>query len=306
MSVFKLENAVAAKQERDNLIGHLVWYSVSECLIDRTTLRSYLKRVGLDEGYMPMEIRPSDAFRKATKLLEQKLAPTADPNIRCNYLVREMPVTKDEIERRLVVETVDSENRRLDYNPKAATFILEKKTWAFSYYAATYELEKVCRQVASDFEIFKTHHDSRAIRSMIYSMLANMAPINVRPSGGVYFIPIQYRLELEKMVSFVRLLGGQSEAWMMPVIDQREMRDMVRQKLVDHLRAQIKLMASVIKEHRSNSEAAAALEQGKRAIQDFVQYQQALDEELEDIQELTSLLKRQMQALLEQLAAQSN
>lgn len=299
--MFNVANAIAAvpREEQVPLIGHLVWYTISECLINRDDLRQHLRVAGLDERHMPPEIRPSDAFRKATKMLEQKLSSRNENAGRCNFLVRETAATKDEIERRLVVETVDAKNRQLNYDAAAAVMTLDKKTGSFSFYAAETEFEGFCSQAAAEFEVLKTHHDSRAIRSMIYSALSGMAPVIVRPSGGVYFVPVQFQDELKKLVEFIRLLGQNSEGWMMPVMDQADMRDMVRLKVKEHLEGQVSLMARTIKESHGKGDILAALEQGKSSLKSFSEYQKALNEELGEMKELTSLIARQMQTLVE-------
>ena len=50
----------------DNILGNLVWFSVSDMEILRDDLVKLAMNVGLPEKYVPAPIRPSDAFRRAT------------------------------------------------------------------------------------------------------------------------------------------------------------------------------------------------------------------------------------------------
>ena len=50
----------------ENILGNLVWFSVSDMEILRDDLVKLAMNVGLPEKYVPAPIRPSDAFRRAT------------------------------------------------------------------------------------------------------------------------------------------------------------------------------------------------------------------------------------------------
>jgi len=304
LSAFQVEQITVAKEEGDNLLGHLVWYTISECLIDRTTLRGYLSKVGLNEGFMPPEIRLPDAFRRATKSAEENRVPSANSKVFYNFLVREVTSNKEIVERALVIETVDSENKRLEYESNAVRFTLDKKVGTVAFRKNQAGISAKVDQVLVDYDIFKSHHDSRAIRSMIYNILSSLAPVSVRPSGGIYFIPIQHEETLRKLVDFISLLVGESEGWMIPVIDRNDMRDMVKEKLSDQLKTTISsLKKSITIENASVGKINNSIDEAKQIIQNFGSYQETLGSELEDMYELTNLIKLQVRKLADKLTA---
>jgi len=199
---------------------------------------------------------------------------------------------------------VDSENKRLEYESNAVRFTLDKKVGTVAFRKNQAGISAKVDQVLVDYDIFKSHHDSRAIRSMIYNILSSLAPVSVRPSGGIYFIPIQHEETLRKLVDFISLLVGESEGWMIPVIDRNDMRDMVKEKLSDQLKTTIRsLKKSITDDNASVGKINNSIDDAKQIIRNFGSYQETLGSELEDMYELTNLIKLQVRKLADKLTA---
>lgn len=297
-----VQNMAAVKDESiGSVLGYLTWYSISETQIKRDDLQNNLQRCGLDEGWMPPEIRIPDAFRKATKAVEKKRVPAGD-NTHQNYLVREVSSDKDHVQRNIVLEVVDAKGKRLDYLSDEAVIILDKKAGAITTEVKHGSLASDMVNRAIDlYNTFKDHHDARAIRSMVQNILRSMAPTPVRPSGGVYFVPIKYKNELDKLVGFLRCLPGESEGFMVPLIDNPDNRDMVRKKLNDYLKDTLRSLKDGLANPKLDKcNANILLDEAKRRLKDFKQYQELLTDEMSDMQELTTLIRAQMQSMLEQ------
>jgi len=296
-----IQNMAAVKDESiGGVLGYLTWYSVSETQIKRDDLLNNLRRCGLDEGWMPPKIRIPDAFRKATKAVEKKRVPGGDSTHQ-NYLVREVSSDKEHVQRNIVLELVDGKGKRLDYRSDEAIIILDKKDGTITTEVSQGSLASDMVNRAIDlYNTYKDHHDARAIRSMVQNMLRGMAPTPVRPSGGVYFVLINYKNELEKLNKFLHCLPGESEGFMVPLIDNLENRDMVRKKLNDHLKDTLRsLKDGLVNPKLDKSNANILLDESKRRLKDFKMYRELLSDEMTDIQELTSLIRAQMQTMLE-------
>jgi hypothetical protein len=302
MSAAVLKELAATHNVALGVLGHLTWYSISETQIKRDELLYNLRRCGLDEGWMPPEIRVPDAFRKATKAIERKKV-AAGENIH-NYLVREISSDKKHVQRNIVLEVVDVKGRRLHYEPEEAIMVLDKKTGTIMTHVKNQNslAAELANQASDLFNTFKDHHDARTIRSMVQNILRSMAPTPVRPSGGVYFVPVKYKEELEKLTTFLSNLPGESEAFMIPLINNPENRDMVRKKLNDHLKDTLRsLRDGLFNPKLDKSNASILLGEAKRRLQDFEEYKKVLADEMSDMQELIGLIQAQMLSIIEKV-----
>lgn len=191
-----LENVTAVHNEKEqNIIGYLTWYSIGEHLITRDELKQKLINAGLDEGWMPNEIRSSDAFRRATKEVETKKA-TAKSGVFENYIVREVYSDKNTVQRNVVCEVVDQNGKRLNYDSSSAVMTLDKDTDTMSALSNSTVAKELAEEAEKLFKVYKGHYPAQALRVMTMNIMKSMSPTPVRPHGGVYFIPqpIQKRL----------------------------------------------------------------------------------------------------------------
>src|SRR5690606_38538410 len=107
----------------EQILGHLMWFSVGKQLVKSDDLLVKLQQAGLEETWLPNPIRPMDAFRRATKEIETRLN-TSQAGVFENYLVREVSIDEKQIQRNIVIETVDQSGKRLDYDSQAAIITL--------------------------------------------------------------------------------------------------------------------------------------------------------------------------------------
>lgn len=298
-----LKELAVVRQETGEYLGYLVWYTVAETWIDREKLKNLLAKAGLGEEWLPREIRAVDAFRKATKQVEKKREVVGD-GIFCRYMMREVHCDLHSVTRHLVKEIVDSKGKRLDYNPNEAVLVLNKDTKTVEVEScANSKAQDICREILMLFEIFRTHHDARAIRSMIYNMLSQMAPTPLRPSGGVYFVPRDYEVLLKKMVAFLRSLGGRSEGFMAPLVDQRQYRDYIREKLQQYMEDTVANLARALKNgDPDRSDAVALVSAARQALSNYREYKKLLDDDLSEMRETALLIQRQVENLLQKVS----
>lgn len=300
-----LKNLAAVTKTGDQtILGDLVWYTIGEQLVPRNVLAYKLQNAGIDEGFMPAEIRIPDAFRRATTAVEKKRETGYEEGIIENYLVREVSSDTKHILRLIVRETKDAKGKRLDYEPNVARITLDKTAGYFTWTSEPGIPEEMCREAEELYSIFQTHHDSRSIRSMVYKILASMAPTPVRPSGGVYFVPFKFESELKKLVSFLQSLEGNSEGFQVPLINTTENKDMIRKKLHDHIKQTLENLAYGLKDPSINkSRANPLLSDAKGVLDSFTLYQETLSEELLDMMMMVDLIKKQMLTMVDKMSA---
>lgn len=230
-------NVVATEHEDGKQLGNIFWYSITgEVEITRDSLHETFDEIGIDESWLPNEIRPSDAFRRATRETQRKKVPTSNPNIYKNYLVREVYSGSDMIQRNIVVEIVDQSGKRLDYEPKATVMTLEKENNNFVIWVEDGEeyAGEMAKEAMNKFIKYIEYYSSQQLRVMVSKYLGSLAPTSVRSNGGVYFVPRNYRNDLKKL----EILCGElnSEGVSIPMLDTSDNRNIVLTRLENELK----------------------------------------------------------------------
>lgn len=297
----KLDNLAAVKTKEDSqqTIGYLTWYSVAAREYEKDEIMGALQIAGLSE-YAPNPIRVPDAFRRATKAVEVKREQVADTAYR-NILVREVAADKKIVQRNLVIEIVDPAGRRLSYNPEGAILILNRENETVQFSVLDESVRPYAEEAARLFEVFRTHYDDQTVRRIVQSVLQKLAPTPIRPSGGVYFVPRAHGVKLEALVSFLRALEG-CEGYKLPLIDLRETRDLVRAKLMEHMRATIDALKQALASEGINKNTIKAqVTEAKQLLDGLKAYEELLAEEMEKIHLMADIMRQQMDALIDRL-----
>lgn len=304
MSVDVRNLAATTDSTESGILGFLTWYTISERPILRDDIEKCLIQAGIDPNWMPPPIRIPDAFRRATSSVQRKRVPTDEPGVFENYLCRDVSSDKTHVQRNIVVEVVDIQGKRLDYRSEEAVIKLDKST---GQVLAEVEQNSRAADMVNDalvlFEMFKTHHDSMAIRMLALNYLKGLSPTSVKPSGGVYFVPEKYEVELEKLITFLESLPGESEAFMIPLINSKVNKDMVRKKLHDSLKDTLQDLKDGLTNNKMDKwHVNQLLDDAKRKVEAFREYQDLLKDELEDMDDVRKLIHRQMLKLVEKLS----
>lgn len=291
--------AAVQNEQQEGIIGHLMWYSVGNQLIRRDELERKLMAAGLDEGWMPNPIRTADAFRRATSEVQTKKA-TSQPGVFENYLVREVYSDKEMIQRNIVVETVDQKGKRLDYNSEATVLKLDKKTENFSVVSSSQTAEELAREAEQRFYLYRDHHSSQHIRTMLANILKSLAPTPVRPSGGVYFVPSSHEEGLRRLCQFAGSLEN-CEGFMVPLVNTMDNRQMVNQKLKDHFERIVKECGSASSGDLKKWQVKQIVEDARQAITDYKEYRNLVSDDFETMETYIGKLRVQVMRLMESL-----
>lgn len=301
----ELKNVAAVENgEKDQIIGHLCWYSIGEDNYEREELRKALLQNGFEEDDLPNEIRASDAFRRATKDIETKRVETKQEGVYKNYIVRNVSTNEKFIQRNIVEETVDSKGKKLSYKENEAIlfFNRDNENMSKAVIEAGGLAEELAEEACKLFEVYKTCHNGQAVRYMANDILKSMSPTPVRPSGGVYFIPAKHEDKLRRLVNLVSSLS-KGEAFMIPLIRTDENQDMLQRKLLEHLQSTLVSCQELAKQ---DSVPAAQFKmlanEAKRVISDMADYREIITEALDKMDSYQELIKGAIQALLDKAA----
>ncbi|MFS0815436.1 DUF6744 family protein [Lysinibacillus sp. 1P01SD] len=242
----KLDELVIVTDENEqNQLGFIFWYSVGQQIISTENLRQKAMDAGIEEAFLPKEIRISDAFRRATKEAEYKI--TVSDNLYQNILIREVHTDKDAVVRNVVIETVDKSGKKLDYIPQAGTIYLRRndsdavvgtvigEDSRVKDNGSLYEhINRTLREVRERFELYKTHHSAQQIRDLAVSILKSCNPIPLKKHGSIYFIPFDRRNELLSLIVFLESLDN-ANGYKVDVMNKADNRKMVSNSLMTYI-----------------------------------------------------------------------
>ncbi|MGB9661367.1 MAG: DUF6744 family protein [Moorellaceae bacterium] len=309
--------AVDGKEYNIKFLGQLLWFTITDLRVTLEQLKGAFRRTGIDESYLPKPINPRDAFRKASTMAEVKGYPLGEGK-KLNLLVREVKQEKDLIIRQLVREVVDAKNVRLEYLPVAKLELSGEKGEHLEIRDMIngknlYPIErKTLDNICVNYEREKENYNGQNVRDIIMRVLRNCNPVAVRPSGGVYFVPKQYRPTVDSLKELVRLLNTHKvttyncEMWSVPVVDAEEQRAMVRQNLEEQVMAESKALleelADLLKAEHIKIRTKTAqkyIEQVRTLAQMVREYEDLLDTKITTVKANLDLVKAQAMALLE-------
>jgi hypothetical protein len=302
-AALKNQSIVATKQSQEGTIGDLFWYSIGSQLIERQELTTKFNDAAMDYSWLPNEIRISDAFRRATREIQRKKVPTSDTKVFLNFLTREVYSDSDSIQRNIVIEQVDQSGKRLDYNSTATVIQFDKKDVSIKIMAQDGEdqARDLAEEAKERFYQYTKFYAAQNLRVMVAKILSSFAPTQVRPNGGVYFVPKTYHDDLTKLTTLVNLLEN-SEAYTIPLFDTKDNRGMVNRKLHEEMISVLKGCDSILyADTVPPSKIKEAIDEAKRVANTFKTYQSVVSLDIEVLNESLLKLKEKSMTLVKKL-----
>ena len=279
-----LSDYVEAAQEQDTL-GSIVMYTVRGGVPQNLIEQQFLL-CGLDSKFLPKKIQPSDAWKKATKIVDdvtytydaskQQSWPSSGTvtATRARLMVRNVTSDNIEIERHVVREIVDAKDRTLSHD------VVLKLIYRFAdhsmYVQPQYDpiltpqyeidqLQAVEQDIRTAYEHHKEHLDGNALRYIIRNYIKSLHAVPVR--DGVYFVADSQADELSALQKFTRAIG--SRIYTVPLLDNDdEHREMVREAFITQSEQD---MYSLIKQVKDTEEKYAGKRIPKRAYEKLVE-----------------------------------
>jgi hypothetical protein len=299
-----LETVSAVQSEQNStIIGYLTWYSVGDDLYNRENLRKGLLQNGIEEKFLPNPIRSSDAFRRATKAIERnryREEETAEEYR--NYIIRDVVSTGTKLQRNIVVESVNQTGERLDYDAEGAKLYFDKKSEQFTFVANDSMAEELAEEASKHFECFLNHHNGASVRSGVVTYLNQLSPTPVRPSGGVYFVPVQHKDKLRNIVRFVSGLP-RGESRMIPLVDDEDNRQMIKDKVKDNLDKVLEQCRLAINDDSKlqKVQVRTIIDDARRIVSQFKDYRSLLNDTVHDLENSVELVRQSISLVMQKV-----
>lgn len=119
---------------RETLLGWVAWYGISDPEVRYDDLKAKVEELGLSEEALPAPLRPVDSFKRACRYAEAKKIPYKG-DLRLNIMIRSVSQNAESVERHMVFEVVDAQDKRLEYEI-AAHLRLDKFAYTLTWQEA--------------------------------------------------------------------------------------------------------------------------------------------------------------------------
>jgi hypothetical protein len=211
----------------------------------------------LDSTFLPKPIQASDAWKKATKTVEDldytmKIA--FDP-MKARLLIRNVSSDDVSIERHVVREIVDTKGKALSHDVVMKVrfwFHNQRTTFERTEFVQPQEVDQMTiveNEINQAYAFHKDHLDGNALRQIIRNYIKSLHAVPVR--DGVYFIAQDKIIEkLDNLAKFTRAIG--SRMYMVPLLaGDTEHTDMIREAYATQAEADMNSLMKAISDIRA-------------------------------------------------------
>jgi len=242
-----MDNYTQAIQDlpAEAFLGDLLWFSISQADVNLKNAQRDLGAAGLDTTHLRKNLRPVDAFKKASKRIEKKFKPVN--GIRSELMVRPVGEDGSYAHRQIILEraVIKAGVKRRIFYEKVGELTFTRGVKKDGEYTG-HGVE--CRRTTSNLgepltadedqwlteqlATFEDHYDhllnfmdSHAVRTFVREYIYDLQATCVKESGGLYFTWQNHSAEIAKLAEWVRSVG--SEFHVLPLLNLVEQRERI-------------------------------------------------------------------------------
>lgn len=299
-------------------LGALTWFNLCEVEITKADIEDLFNNIGIGEEFMPRDIKPENAFKRATTLLNtqwsNKSVPTNQDGLFYTFMVRNVASKADRIVRHVVAELRDANSETLKY----------VEVGKFVYRHATKDMEvdveqgyeTIVGEAESTFKEKLQYYENGHVRQIVLEMLKSTQPISLRSTGGVFFVPKDGIGTLGKMEQFINALNdfrpddvsektAPAAIDTMIVMDIDKQRKLIQNRFQDQIDSSVDEMIAEMAEFLTDEKKVikkATLQRYLDAYKDtkygVEKYEKLLEKELTFARTKADLMKAQLNKLI--------
>lgn len=229
----------------DQLLGRLVMFTITDESVRAEDMKDWFDDLSLDQKMLPPQIKPIDAFRKAT-------AETTDRYVHpeggtCAVMCRDVATKDSQVHRQITREFKDAPQTELRYvraidcvfykasvvrDPATGKRLLnpggERIRITIAKDIDMSErpfIEAIAKGIAERYNRYWQFLDGNRLRGTVRDYLKTLDAVEIK--GGVYFVPSEHSQELRALQQLVSRFGGGCVMHTIPLVDVASGRDMV-------------------------------------------------------------------------------
>lgn len=233
-----------AQLPQEAFLGSLLYFSISAADVNLENARRDLEAAGLSTATLRKNLRPVDAFRKATREFGKKFPVRND--IRSELLVRPAGEDGEQAYIQLILERVvmqANKRRRIFYEKVGEVTFTRGAKKDGEYINHGVEVRRTTdnlpEPLTNDEDQWLTeklitfedrydhllrYMDSHAVRTFVREYIYDLSGTCVKESGGLYFVKQDHAPTIEKLSAWVKSIGSEFHALpLLNLSDQREM-----------------------------------------------------------------------------------
>jgi len=256
-----------ANLPKEAFLGSLVYFSISGADVNLANAKRDLSAAGLSTSGLRKNLRPVDAFRKATNDFKKRFPKTA-AGISSELMVRSVGEDGAQAYRHLVLERTvvqAGKKRRLFYDKVGELTFTRGVKKNGEYEGHGVEARRMTNHIASPlttnedqwlteklvtfgdrYDHLLSYMDSHAVRTFVREYIYGLSGICVKGSGGLYFVAQGHTAELAKLGEWVQGIGSEFQA--IELLNLADKRDMILQAFEEETVEEVeRLMGEVAK-----------------------------------------------------------
>ena len=279
----------------EGVLGVIVSYTIGDMRVPRDALEEAFEKYNIPKDYLPNEIRATDAFRKASKSIEDKQKVYNEKGeliYQRSILVRDLLFSQTMNIRKIVEEVRDVKSRKLIYDADVGNITFYKKNNTLKVDIIRDEYSFLKDLLEERYQEFLNFYDGNRIRYMVRQFLMDREPIIVRPHGGTYFIPAKYQDEVERLGEMINDLASRFAAslWdtiyiVTPFVDIEKNRELLK------LRWDLFVKNKCLELYE---EISKLMEEGKYDRETARRYEQEINKLIESTRRYEDILQKQL------------
>ncbi|MDL2288129.1 hypothetical protein LJC32_01970 [Oscillospiraceae bacterium OttesenSCG-928-F05] len=201
-----LSDFMAVDKSNSAILGKLLYYSLSNILIERDVLNTICTDMGIPVSPV-RKISAIDAFKRATAALRlsDKTTVYGEPRTYKVYC-RDNKRTSEGISRELVKEVL---GERTNEYTKLANITYEDDIYRYEItdYDSEVDAYSLCAEAGEKFELYKRCAGLSQISYLTESFLSAMESISISIHGRLYFVPRKHETMVDLFEDFVECLS---------------------------------------------------------------------------------------------------
>ena len=257
---------------QDMLLGNLLFINLTDMKIPAASLKQIFANNQIPENYV-RDISQADAFRRASSSIKNRTITLDGNNVRVE--IDEVRCDQDSIKRIIGVKKIDSAAEDISYEPVGEILFTRQggnciATPLVSLPGADYNtIYDLCTEISNKYGDWSVFHNKDTVRNIINRIINDTHPINLMPTGLCKFTPktsagLLYCLKdaLTEMSSYTLDTSRENIMEIIPIIDTREQRDLVRKnfrvEMQDELMGMVNELREILQKKQSISSRSAA------------------------------------------------
>lgn len=226
-----MDNYTQAIQDlpEEAFLGSLLFFSISQADVNLKNAHRDLSAAGLSTDTLRKNLRPVDAFKKASKRIEKKFKPVngvrselmvrpvgEDGTYAHRHIILERAVIRAGVKRRIFYEKVGeltfTRGVKKDGEYTGHSVECRRTTSNLGEPLTADEDQWLTEQLATfedHYDHLLNYMDSHAVRTFVREYIYDLQATCVKESGGLYFIRQGHADEVAKLAEWVRSVGSE-------------------------------------------------------------------------------------------------